>query len=144
MFEIVPGITCAAPHMRGLRFVMPHGVAGRTRRIDAGVALLLQLDELRGHAHIVDVAEYILQGFQALDEALRIALAEERCEEFRLVAEFLQRFSHLVAVLDIKLFEIAAELCRLLPGFAQHLARVSRDGLFELGVLRNVRGHKVR
>ena len=61
MFEIVPGITCAAPHMRGLGFVMPHGITGGARRIDTCIALLLQLDELRGHAHIVDVAEDILQ-----------------------------------------------------------------------------------
>ena len=121
--------------MRGLRFVMAHCVAGRPRRIDTAIALLLQLNESWGHTHIVDVAEHVLKDLQALDEALRIALVEQWCEEFRLVAEFFQSFSHLMTVLAVQLLEIAAELGGLLPRFAQHLARMSRDGFLEIRIL---------
>jgi hypothetical protein len=80
-----------------------------------------------GATHIVDVAEHILQGFKALDEALRITFSKQRHEEFRLVAEFLQRLAHLVSMLCVELAEIAAKLVRLLPSLAEYLARMSPD-----------------
>src|SRR5262245_61601370 len=61
VFQVVPSFLGAAPHMRGLRFMIAHGVAGCPRRIDAALALLLQLDQLRSHTHIVDVAKHLLQ-----------------------------------------------------------------------------------
>src|SRR5262245_25022114 len=62
VFQVAPSSPGAAPHMRGLRTMMAHGVAGCPRRIDAPLALLLQLDQLRSPTHIVDVAEHLLQG----------------------------------------------------------------------------------
>jgi hypothetical protein len=49
--EMVPRLAGATPHMCGLCFVMADGIACGARSIDARIALFLQRDDLRSHAH---------------------------------------------------------------------------------------------
>src|SRR5689334_16608129 len=110
MLQIFPGGKRTVPDMHSLSVVSAADVACCAYRFDALVTGFADVDELCRHTHVIDVAKYVLQGFELLEEGFRFSFGEQRREEFRLIAQFLERLAHLMAFLTAQVIDASCVL----------------------------------
>src|SRR5262245_3311950 len=96
--EFSPGLACPAPNMCGLGLVMADRVICGARRVAAGLALLLDLDQAWRHVNVINVAEHVLQSAQLVNEQCALELVEQRRHQLSLVAQLLQSLAHFMAL----------------------------------------------
>src|SRR5215831_8113776 len=85
-------------------------IACSSASVDTRPLFNLNLNQPRCHACIIDIAEYFLQRLQLLDEFARVTPLKKWSKELCLVAQFLERLAHFVAMFSIKAIQVAGEL----------------------------------